>query len=253
MSLPTPYYQDDAVTLYHGDCREILPLLPEASVDLVLTDPPYGHNNNNNGDLIHRREAALGLPATHHGAARPIANDGPEANDLVRWMFSEAARLLKDASCCCCCCGGGGPDPQFARWSLWMDEPLDFVQAVVWDKGGLGMGWHYRRNYEFVLVARKKGGGKLTWNGGNTTANVVRLNGLKPFADDHPTPKPEPLMAHFIRLHTNPGMLIVDPFAGGGTALVAAKREGRKAIGVEVSEEFCALAARRLAQEVIAL
>ncbi|TXH52710.1 MAG: site-specific DNA-methyltransferase [Desulfurellales bacterium] len=153
------YYQDQLVTIYHADCREVIPTLADGSIDFVFTDPPYGHNNNN-GDLAHRWEEALGHVKSgkvEAGDARPIANDGPEANELVRWFYGEAFRLLgKGCCCCCCCCGGGGPDPQFARWSLWLDESIGFKHAVVWDKGGLGMGWHYRRNYEMVLVAAKQ-------------------------------------------------------------------------------------------------
>ena len=248
-----PYYQDDAVTIYHGDCREVLGTFADESVDFIFTDPPYGHNNNNNGDLAHRWEAALGVlpPGASAPEARPIANDGPEANDLVRWFFGEAKRLLKKGCCCCCCGGGGGPDPQFARWSLWMDEALGFKQAVVWDKGGLGMGWHYRRNYELVLVGEKPGAA-CKWYGGNDTANVVRLTGIKPSADDHPTPKPVPLPSLFIRLHSAPGDLVVDPFMGGGSTLVAAKSAGRRAVGIELDERWCELAANRLGQEVLA-
>jgi len=251
MSLPAPYYSRDGITIYHGDCREILPLLP--AVDLVLTDPPYGHNNNNNGDLIHRWEAALGLVkrgVAPQGKARPIANDGPEANELIRWAFGEFNRLLKPGCCCCCCCGGGGPDPQFARWSLWLDEAIGFKQAIVWDKGGLGMGWHYRRNYEMVLVAEKPGAA-CKWFGGNSQANVVRISGLKPTEDDHPTPKPVPLMALFIRLHSELGDLILDPFMGSGTTLLAARDLGRKAIGIEIEERYCEIAVRRLAQQLL--
>ena len=247
-----PYYEHAGITIYHGDCREVLPAIAPNSVDLVLTDPPYGHNNNN-GDLAHRREAALGLvDRVDDEAARPIANDGPEANELVRWMFGEANRVLMPGCCCCCCCCGGGPDPQFARWSLWMDEAIGFKHAVVWDKGGLGMGWHYRRNYELMLVGEKPGAA-CRWYGGNDQPNVVRINGIKPSADDHPTPKPEKLMAHFLNLHSLPGHLVLDPFMGGGTTLVAAKRGGRRAIGVEVDERWCEMAAKRLAQEVMPL
>ena len=247
-----PYYEHAGITIYHGDCREVLPAIAPNSVDLVLTDPPYGHNNNN-GDLAHRWEAALGLvDRVDDEAARPIANDGPEANELVRWMFGEANRVLMPGCCCCCCCCGGGPDPQFARWSLWMDEAIGFKQAVVWDKGGLGMGWHYRRNYELMLVGEKPGAA-CRWYGGNDQPNVVRINGIKPSADDHPTPKPEKLMAHFLNLHSLPGHLVLDPFMGGGTTLVAAKRGGRRAIGVEVDERWCEMAAKRLAQEVMPL
>ena len=124
--------------VYHGDCFERLAELPDKSVDLILTDPPYGHRNND-GDLIHAWEAVFGgSPAREE--ARPIDNDGEEANELVRRLFAEAARVLKRPGSCCCCGGGGGPDPQFARWSLWMGEVLDFVQQIVWDKGPMGMG-----------------------------------------------------------------------------------------------------------------
>ena len=248
-----PYYQDDAVTIYHGDCREILPTLGDGSVDFIFTDPPYGHNNND-GDLAHRREAALGIlpPGASAPEGRPIANDGPEANDLVRWFYGEAKRLLKPGCCCCCCGGGGGPDPQFARWSLWMDESIGFKQAVVWDKGGLGMGWHYRRNYELVLVAEKPGAA-CKWYGGNDVANVVRLSGIKPTEAMHPTPKPVGLPARFIEWHSLPGDLVLDPFMGGGSTARAAKDAGRKFIGIELDERWCELAAKRMAQEVLDL
>lgn len=247
-----PYYNRDGITLYCADARKVLPTL--SRVDLVVTDPPYGHNNNND-DLIARWELALGKSNGEKPKPRPIANDGPEANDLVRWSFSEFARLLPPGGCCCCCCcgGGGGPDPQFARWSLWLDEVLEFKQMVVWDKGPMGMGWHYRRSYETVLVANKKG--KVTWNGGSNTENVIRPGefGRKiiPTESQHPTAKPVQLMQHFIRLHSNRGELVLDPFAGEGTTLLAAKLEGRRAIGVELSEEYCEKAVNRLRQGVL--
>lgn len=85
MSLVEPYYDDDGITLYRGDCRDVVAGLADASVDCIFTDPPYGHNNND-GDLIHRREAVLGRPPCDEDSslARPIANDGPEqAAELV--------------------------------------------------------------------------------------------------------------------------------------------------------------------------
>jgi site-specific DNA-methyltransferase (adenine-specific) len=252
VSLPEPYFEEDGITIFLGDCREILPHLPK--VDLVLTDPPYGHNNND-GDLAHRREEALGLVKrgkAKAGKARPIANDGPEANDLFREMLRLVAPLLRHGGCCCCCGGGGGPDPQFARWSLWMDEAIGFKQAVVWDKGGLGMGWHYRRNYELMLVAEKPGGaGK--WYGGHSQPNVIRIPGIKPSEDDHPTPKPEALFRLFTRLHSTGGDLILDPFMGSGTTLLAAKQLGRRAIGIEIERRYCDIAIERLKQKVLPL
>lgn len=235
-----------------GDCLDILPTLPEGSVDLVLTDPPYGHRNNDDDDLACRWEHALGLVKrgkAEPGEARPIANDGPEANDLLRAALPEIRRVLRPGSCCCCCCGGGGgPDPQFARWSLMLDDAIGFKHAVVWDKGGLGMGWHYRRNYELMLVAMKPGAA-CNWHGGNDVPNVIRIPGIKPPAESHPTPKPVGLMAHFIRLHSAPGEVVLDPFAGASSSGQAALQLGRRFIGIEIEPKWAELSRERLRAE----
>ena len=245
-----PYYQDDLATIYHGDCREILPTL--GKFDLVLTDPPYGHNNNNNGDLIHKMEAALGRGKVTQADARPIAGDGfDESNVLANWLFKSAAEVLAHGGCCCCCCaGGGGPDPQFARWALLMDRHLRFKQAVVWDKGPMGMGWHYHRSYEMVLVAQK-GKGKCKWyDKSHRVENIIRhIRKIIPKKTDHPTPKPVDLMKHFILLHSQEGERVLDPFMGAGTTLLAASILRRKSVGIDVDEQFCEMAAKRL-QEV---
>ena len=249
-----PYYQDEACTLYHGDCREILPTLEP--VDMIFTDPPYGHNNNN-GDLISNWEKALGVKPSGE-ETRAIKNDGPEANELVRWFFGETKRLLKHGGCCCCCCGGGGPDPTFARWSLWLDEVLEFKQMVVWDKGPIGMGWHYRRSYETVLVAMKPGAACKWYDDTQQIENIIRpgMHGIKkiiPQEDEHPTPKPEELAKFFIQLHSQAGETVLDPFMGGGSTARAAKDLGRKFIGIELEERWLEMTAKRLRQEVLAL
>jgi hypothetical protein len=236
-------------TLYLGDCREILPTLADRSIDFIFTDPPYGHNNNN-GDLIERREEALGRPTTTvRSEPRPIANDGPEANELVRWFFKEADRLLAGGGCCCCCGGGGGPDPQFARWSLWLDEALGFKQMVVWDKGPMGLGWHYRRSYETILVGEKPGAACRWYDTSSAVENVIRpgrVNKIIPSVDQHPTQKPVALPLHFIRLHSQPGEVVLDPFMGTGSTIAAALGCGRKFIGCEIEprwfEDCCRIA-----------
>jgi DNA modification methylase len=248
-----PYYEESGITIYNADARDVLPLLADASIDFIFTDPPYGHNNNN-GDLIHRREAALGrLPCgADSPLGRPIANDGAEANDLIRWALGQFARLLKPGCCCCCCCGGGGPDPQFARWSLWMDEHLDFKQMVVWDKGPMGMGWHYRRSYETVLVGQKRGAACRWFDDTNKVENIIRdIPKIIPGEDDHPTPKPLPLIHRFMRWHATAGDLVLDPFMGHGGVLEAARLHGCRAIGIDVNEEYCERAAKALAQGVL--
>jgi site-specific DNA-methyltransferase (adenine-specific) len=246
----TPYYDEGGITIYHGDCREIVPHV--GPVEMVFTDPPYGHNNNNDGDLIRNRERALGRVRRESEpgpAARPIANDGPEADDLVRWMFAATRKVLTGGGCCCCCGGGGGPDPQFARWSLWMDEVYDFKQMVVWDKGPMGMGWHYRRSYETILVGQVPGAACRWYDETHRIENIIRhIPKIIPAASDHPTQKPPSLAGHFIQLHSRPGDIVLDPFMGSGTTLVAAKNLGRCAIGIEIEEQYCAMAVKLLAQ-----
>ena len=142
----------------------------------------------------------------------------------------------------------------FARWSLWMDEPLEFKQMVVWDKGPMGMGWHYRRSYETVLVGQKRGGKCKWYDETDKVENIIRhIPKIIPQAADHPTPKPVELVKHFIRLHTQVGETVLDPFMGAGTTLEAAKQMGRKAIGIEIEEKYCEIAVRRLAQAVLPL
>ena len=248
-------------SVYHGDCFERLATLSDKSVDLILTDPPYGHRNKD-GDLLSALPAALPNHTAKMAAlgrktvfdSVPIDNDGEEANDLVRRLFAEAARVLKPSGCCCCCCccGGGGPDPSFARWSLWMDEVMDFVQMVIWDKGRGGLGWHYRRCYEVVLVAKPKGG-KMPWyDKSGSLWNVIRPgdHGIRPMSPPtrkHPTQKPVSLFELFVRLHTKPGDLVVDPFCGSGSSGVAAKKLGRRWIGCDTDERWVKLARERLA------
>jgi DNA modification methylase len=239
---------DGTVLLLQGDCLKLLPLLPDGCCDVCVTDPPYGHNNNN-GDLIHRREEALGRGKA--GAARAIANDGAEANEIYKDTLPHLFRLLKPGCCCCCCCGGGGgPDPQFARWSLWMDEVFSFKQMVVWDKGPMGMGWHYRRSYETVLVGEKPGAA-CHWHGGRKIENIIRpgaygIRKIIPSECQHPCAKPVELYQHFIQIHTLPGDLVLDPFAGHAPCAEAAIRIGRDFMGVECDEEHFGEAIRRI-------
>ena len=236
--------------LINGDCREILPTLAAACADLIFTDPPYGHNNNN-GDLIQNWEKALARPHDSESSRpRPILNDGVEAEELAFSMFNEAPRLL--ASGGCCCCGGGGPDPMFARWSLAIDKPLQFKQMIVWDKGPMGMGWHYRRSYETVLVAQKRGGACKWYDKSDAIENVIRpgnwgIRKIIPQADDHPTPKPPELAAFFIRIHTREGETVLDPFMGGGSTGEAAVHLGRKFIGIELDPQHFDASCRRIA------
>jgi site-specific DNA-methyltransferase (adenine-specific) len=241
--------------IIQGDCIEEMKKMGDKSADMIFTDPPYGHNNNNNGDLIANREKALGRGDA--GESRPIANDGAEANEVFKVFLVEASRLLKPGCCCCCCGGGGGPDPQFARWSLWIDgtDGLDFKQMIIFDKGPMGMGWHYRRSYETVLVAQKRGAACKWFDETNRIENIIRpgdygIRKIIPSKNQHPTEKPYELAAHFIRLHTQEGDTVLDPFCGSGSTGEACVRLNRKFIGIEIDPQFVDMAEKKLQNNV---
>ena len=244
---PKCYYYTDNGVLLCGDCLEILPELEP--VDLVLTDPPYGLNYNN-GDLAHKRESVFGGDKNKE-IARPICNDGETEAKVLFESFLTIVKnkLLKGGACCCCCCCGGGPKPLFAEWTLLMDKIIGFKMAVVWDKGGLGMGLHYRRNYEFILIAQN-GQPAHRWNGGNKTPNVWRINKIIPSSKEHPTAKPIWLMSKAILIHSNENDLVLDPFLGQAPTAIACERLNRRWIGIEISEEYCEIGKKRIEREL---
>lgn len=206
------YYQDDSVTLYHGDCLELTQWLAS---DVLVVDPPYGmaYESNMNRD---RRNVKLG---------RPIASDGDTG---VR----DAALAL-----------WSGPALVFGRWNR--PRPSSTRARLIWDKrggfmGDLSLPWGPSDEEIYVL-----GSGFV----GRRESNVLSVQMLMSTdreRPDHPTPKPVPLMERLIE-KCPPGV-IADPFAGSGSTLIAARNLGRKAIGVELEERYCELIARRLAQ-----
>ena len=135
----------------------------------------------------------------------------------------------------------------FARWSLEMDKIFDFKQMIVWDKGKIGMGWHYRRSYETVLVATKRGGACKWYDKTNKIENIIRnIPKIIPSSDQHPTIKPVALMEYFIKLHTQEGDTIFDPFMGSGTTGVACVELNRNFIGIEIDPKFFEIAKNRI-------
>lgn len=214
MSLPTPYYQDDAVTLYHGNCREVL---PEIDADVLVTDPPYGvrYSSGTDGKF----------------AGNTIIGDETEGvRDFVLSAWGERPALV------------------FGSWKC--TTPHGTRTVLVWDKGPhVGMGdlsMPWKPNHESIYVL---GSGFV----GHRGSGVLSINAPSPnFREQlHPTEKPVALLHALIA--KCPLGTILDPFAGSGTTLVAAKRLRRKAIGIEIEERYCEIAAKRCSQEVLGL
>lgn len=238
-----PYYQRDGITIYHGDCREILPAL--APVDVVVTDPPYG-------------ETSLEWDRTVDGWL-----DQLPANQL--WIFGSLKSFLAQP---------------FAGWK--------HVQEIVWEKHN-GSNFHadrFKRVHEIIAhfiregvqwgtiyhspvttpdatrrTTRRKGRPPHTGKIGNGAyqskdggprlmRSVIQARSCHGYAE-HPTQKPIAIVRPLIEYSAPPNGTVLDPFMGSGTTLRAAKDLGREAIGIEVNEAYCEIAATRLAQEVL--
>lgn len=228
-----PYYDRDGITIYHGNCLDVLQQITE-KVNLVLTDPPYN---------LRAEDIAL------EGRA-PMLRDFGEWDE--EWHpdahLREWERILIT----------GGAVIAFTSDRLiseYRNGPLKPRGVVVWQKDNPAP--HPRPAYvqatEFIVWLQKEGAA-ATWNSGGYTLNVERCaspSGKERTA--HPTQKPLELIKRLVERHSNPGDLIIDPFMGSGTTLRAAKDLGRRAIGIELEEKWCEVAANRLSQEVLAL
>jgi DNA modification methylase len=130
-----------------------------------------------------------------------------------------------------------------------MYSRFDYLKALIWDKGHVGLGRIWRNQHEMIIAAR--------WNDskfnedGRLRADVLQHNATPSDDRDHPVEKPESLLADLIVPTTMPDHIVLDPFLGSGTTLSAAKKLGRRAIGIEIEEKYCEIAAKRLSQEVL--
>lgn len=241
-----PYYQDDAVTLYHGDCLDVLPQIE--SVDHTITDPPYSehvHGPARRRNIEHRdrgarcgadtrRKVDLGFEAITPGLMDFIAIHA--ARVTARWVLAfsdtESGHLWREAM---------------------ESAGLDYVRTGAWIKIGSTPQFSGDRpatGFEAVTICHPKG--RKRWNGGGKHAVwsvPIVLDRGGNGARLHTTQKPIELLDALVERFTDAGDTILDPFAGSGTTLVAAKSLGRKAIGIELDERYCEIAAKRLAQD----
>lgn len=215
-TMTEPYYQDDHITIYHGDCREILPELEP--VDLVLTDPPYG---------IKMDKGFSGFG----GFGKPILRRRYEQDN---WDKTRPDSIVFER------CISAGKMSIIWGGNFFADILPQSTHWIFWDK---------------LQTMPSFGDGELAWtNSGRKSIRKVTIqwNGLIGKEDSryHPTQKPIKLLTWCIVNYT-PSDTVLDPFMGSGTTLRAAKDLGRKAIGIEIEEKYCEIAAKRMAQEVL--
>lgn len=215
-----PYYADEWVTLFHGDCLEIDEWL---SADVLVTDPPYGVSWSQHAYLA-RGHSRGGRTKQHDG----IQNDADTTvRDGVLALWGDRPALVF---------GADKHPPSAAKRTLIWKKPNDagFFGVSIW-----------RRDWEPIYVLGKWPQAPATESSVYTSTGSHRnyAQGI------HPHAKPIDLLERLIAVSPPGG--VADPFAGSGSTLVAAKALGRRAIGVEIEERYCETAARRLAQDVL--
>lgn len=195
-----PYYQDDSVTIYHGDCREWMP-----KVDAVITDPPYGLDFRG---AEWDSEIPAWLDLAKNAAPVVIFTTAP----LTMWQYPE-------------------PD-----WVACWARPASNSRAT---SGGFN-------HWSPILVYGKV---KLPTD----LLSLHAIANATPKWIKHPSPKPERLMRWLVEYGSPQRGTVLDPFMGSGTTLLAAKALGRRAIGIDIEEQYCEQAAIRCSQEVLGL
>lgn len=221
------------------DCLEGLRDVPDASVDLIVTDPPYflsmGHSGSNTN-------AKNSEQLTSNRAFNDLAICTP----FYKRLFAEFHRVLK-------------PDGSFYWFTDWrgyayyfplLNAELPVRNMLVWDKKS-GPGSFYSFAHELVVFGTfkpktKAGVGTNVWRMAAFNSGAKATNGEK----QHPTQKPIELISKMIEDATDPGAVVLDTFMGSGTTAVAALRTGRKFIGFELDERYHAIAQRRVAEEL---
>lgn len=211
------YYQDELVTLWHGDCREETQWL---EADVMITDPPYG--------MVYIRGGRKRMTSAESRQSAIFGDEDAEIRNEVIDLWNKPALV-------------------FGTWRV--EKPKATRQLLVWDKGkspGMGdLSLPWGPGHEEIYVI---GSGWV----GTRRSNVYRVPLISAASHDrpnHPTPKPVGLMEQLITYA--PEGVIADPFAGSGSTLVAASNLGRTAIGCETDESYCEIIAKRLAAKTL--
>jgi site-specific DNA-methyltransferase (adenine-specific) len=227
------YYEEDGIVIYHGDCRDVLPTL--APLDHVITDPPY---NVRAEDIALEGRSAMkrdfGAWDEDWQATPFLASVAPLVRKGGTLLSFTSDRLIS----------------QFREGCGWIPRG-----TVVWVKTNPAPNPRpmYVSACEYIVWLQREGAPAI-WNGNGYTLNVLTYGACSGWERTaHPTQKPETLLCELVGRHTNEGETILDPFMGSGTTLVAAKRLGRKAIGIELEEKYCEIAAKRLSQGALPL
>jgi len=230
-----PYFEADGQTIYLGDCRDILPHLPSSSVDIIITDPPYGLDYQSHWPVEKK--------------PRIINDNQSSLNSLIDDIMPEFIRILKENSEVYWFSRGGGEKSIIATTWLKFEEFKPVIKVknlLIWDKEYVGLGWDWRYQYETIFQLVK---GKGIKNLDPCASNVIKARKIIPQADDHPTPKSVDIIYEILK--RKQGDVVLDPFLGSGATLVACRMLHRRGIGIEIEKKYCDMASGKFLQRTL--
>lgn len=221
-----------------GDCLEIIREIPSESVDLVLTDPPYGvaFNSNWSKDPEYRARVK---------SVDGIKNDGKDNTPFLSEVIDELARVMKRNT----------HIYWFTRWDqVALQLPLlqrhfKVKNALIWDKGNWSMGdltGAYAGEYEVILFGQKGRRALNEVDGKKRHPDILQYKRVPPSRLRHSHEKPEDLIEFLMRKSSVDGEVVLDPFCGSGTTAAVAKRIGRQFITTELDSDFVKIANERI-------
>ena len=240
-----PYYHDEeaGIALYCGDCRDVLTRVPTGSIDMVVTDPPYSSGARRDADRQVRGSMLRSMEDEDWFSHDAMTSWG--YGWFFRGVLTDARRCLASGTHVYC-------------FSDWRQTPNIYAMlescgyrvnhCLVWAKSHFGMGSYWRNQHENIVFASNGIPNRMLDRG---MGSVIAAMAVSPEKRVHPTEKPLDLICTLMR--AVPFSTVLDPFAGSGTTLVAAKLLGRHAIGIEIEPVYCDVIVNRLRQSVLPL
>lgn len=228
-------YKSKQGTLFNVDCMELLKSLPNESIDLIVTDPPYlttaRGSAGNSGGMLQKDINKKGQVFTH--------------NNIDCSMYApEFYRLLKDGSHCYVMTNHIN---LIKMLNTFTDCGFHFIKSLVWDKGNKIMGQYYMSQFEYILFFRKGKGVKINNCG---TADILSIPNKKTKDENgknlHDTEKPVELMKILIENSTQENGIVIDPFVGVGSTALACIKSNRRFICCELDNKYCNIAKERI-------
>jgi len=237
-----PYYEHGGITIYHGDCREILPQLPK--VDLVLTDPPYGITackwdiKIEIWDLINCRSI---FTASQPFTSELVISNKKNFKHEWIWVKNRGSNFLN------CSYSPMKEHESVLVFGEGIFNPIKEIRTLSGQNRA-------SYSYNSCNTGKRDVYGNFHEKHKGYSSNLRYPSSIRYILNErglHPTQKPVELFSYLIETYSNQDFVIVDPFMGSGTTLRAAKDLGRQAIGIEIEEKYCEIAAKRLRQEVL--